>query len=252
MGSILEELKDDISRRMESDPDSCYAIQKIVNEVGLQRRLISFLASVTKETDEITRIANRSYRHANGFDVFTLISSERPQFDMRLHIWWVDDSSENAEHVHDHSWNFVSLLLSGAYQFEVFEPSSLGIKMHKYLCRFPTEGSGYRIDYQGTARVKCIFQALMHAPSSYFLPYATLHRIRNSGARLTSTVLLHGPFVRGSSSIYSTRFISNLSESPKVHFSVAEVVNKISKYVALTSNSGFPPAGQTNGCPSVV
>lgn len=66
-------------------------------------------------------IARRSYTHSNGFDKITLISNGKPEFKLRLHIWWPRGRSEqNTELIHNHRWFFTSTTLCGSVQVETF------------------------------------------------------------------------------------------------------------------------------------
>ncbi len=74
----------------------------------------------------LSRIADRSYTHALGFDKIVLIDLNKDyglnKTQLRLHLWHPQhDSLPITESLHEHSFNFISMVLNGELENQSFE-----------------------------------------------------------------------------------------------------------------------------------
>tara|TARA_Y100001960_G_scaffold334195_1_gene447108 strand:+ start:10340 stop:11314 length:975 start_codon:yes stop_codon:yes gene_type:complete len=82
----------------------------------------------------LEKIANRSYTHALGFDKIVLIDLQKDldiknKVQLRFHIW--DNKNEALsvlEAMHEHSFNFISLVLTGKLENQCFDMSEITTK----------------------------------------------------------------------------------------------------------------------------
>jgi hypothetical protein len=227
MNTVLDELEASTGRRLTASHDLLPSLRAIVDDLSVPGRLNAVLQSVLNQPAQLDRIAQKSYTHENGFDALTLVMSDKPPYTLRLHIWWPDHRSLYAEHIHNHSWDFSSAILVGAYRFQTFEVAVLGHELHRYRCGFPATGEGYKLEYLGRARVNCTFDGVMVAGGAYSLSHDTLHKVANMPGRLTATIFIHGPFVRTTSSVFSNRLIANPGRVAKTPFQTEELARKL-------------------------
>jgi hypothetical protein len=235
MSAVLDELEVSIGRRLIISRDLLPDLRAIVDDLSAPGRLDAILRSILDQPTKLERIAQNSYTHENGFDALTLLMSDKPPYTLRLHIWWPDHRSLHAEHIHNHSWDFSSAILVGAYRFQIFEVATLGHELHHYRCGFPAIGQGYKMEYLGRARVNCTFNGVMVAGGAYSLSHDTLHRVAGVPGRLTATIFLHGPFVRRTSSVFSDRLIANPARVAKTPFQTKELARTLEKYTGLNA-----------------
>lgn len=84
-------------------------------------KTISLLEEIIKNEEVLAKVESRSYTHALGFDKIVLVDLSKdvdtslPKAQIRLHIW--DPENTNSlpivESLHEHSFDFVSTVLSG-------------------------------------------------------------------------------------------------------------------------------------------
>ncbi len=232
MYSTMRELQALTDERLAGIADPFVEMRQLVADLGVKGQITALLSSILAQGAQLDRIASNSYTHSNGFDVLTLLSSDSPSYKIRLHVWWPDHISQTSEHIHDHSWNFSSMILTGNYRFQIFDVSREGAETYHYRCGFPKEGIGYRIDPLGKSRVRCCFDSIMQEGSAYSLSYDTLHRITNVPGSLTSTLLLHGPFIRRTSRLFSAAPIINPGQVPKNPFNAEELAERLRAYIS--------------------
>ena len=232
----LKQLEGFITERLANAGDTFQETHSIVSEIGIPRKIHSLLKSVLSDPSEVEKIASNSHTHHNGFDKFTLISSAEPEYKLRLHIWWPGHRPESGEHIHDHSWNFSSAILTGGYRFQLFNLSQEGEELFHYRCGFPDEGIGYKVKLLGRARAKCQFSCDLSSGCAYSLQYTTLHRINNS-EKLTSTITLHQNFIRRTSNLLSAEPLATEGDIISVPFKPDAFRGKIERYLEYLAGS---------------
>jgi hypothetical protein len=151
---------------------------------------------------DLTDLALRSYPHANGYDKILLVD-RRPVYALHLHIWPPGGSPKQREHVHDHPWNFSSVLLTGAYQFDLFQLAKAGTLFHRYHCRYAEGVPGHRLQSAGTIMLRRTFGGVLTKGSSYTLTKELLHRIVNVPDTFTSSLMLHGSVQQHETNVFS-------------------------------------------------
>lgn len=210
-------------------------MRSIISEISAPQKFHSLLESILCNPLQVERIASNSFTHNNGFDKFTLISSLDPEYVLRLHIWWPDQRPVSSEHVHNHSWNFSSAILTGGYNFQLFDFGEEGEEMFHYRCGFPDEGSGYKVQLLGKARIRCNFSCDLYPGCVYCLEYTALHRIINS-EKLTSTITLHLNFLRKTSSLLTIQPLAKEGNIIAIPFNSNEFERRVQRYLDYLSD----------------
>lgn len=97
-----------------------------------KEKTIELISSIVADHELLTKIAKRSYTHALGFDKLVLVDLSKdvdptlPKTQLRLHIWNPEnDSVPMVESLHEHSFDFVSVILSGYLENQCFTMEKL-------------------------------------------------------------------------------------------------------------------------------
>jgi hypothetical protein len=108
--------------------DHIQEIKLVLNK----NNVISLLQDMLKDDNLLDKVCKRTYTHALGFDKIVLVdlSKDLIGFDkkvqVRLHIWDVQNSSvPMVESLHEHSFDFISTVLTGKLENQQFEMSNL-------------------------------------------------------------------------------------------------------------------------------
>lgn len=112
-----------------------------ISSLLYKEQVIDLLQDILNNSSLLQTISNRSYTHALGFDKIVLMdfSKDLPikghKAQLRLHIW--DPQKTGAlpivEALHEHSFDFVSTILSGYLENQQFTFASLNQQQHNLL-----------------------------------------------------------------------------------------------------------------------
>ena len=87
----------------------------------LQRVVRDSLKRALADSRFLEGIASRSYTHPNGFSKLILSPSVYPAGELRLHVWdnrsWAGVDSK----IHNHAWDFASMVLCGVLENVIYE-----------------------------------------------------------------------------------------------------------------------------------
>jgi hypothetical protein len=232
-----------IKAYMVNDELSVEKSREIVNVLNTKEQIAHLIKAILVDTEYLQKVASRSYTHSNGFDKFVLMTSDKPQYKLRLHIWWKDKDFLPQEHIHNHSWNFSSALITGAFRFQTYQVENNGFEVYHYECGFPKEvekgqevqnsDMSYRMQYLGTSILNNVFDTTLSAGNSYSLSHNVLHRITSIPGQVTSTLVLHSQFIRSTSDLFSCQPISNPEEVTVCKFKMAELIDKFEQYISF-------------------
>lgn len=141
-------------------------------------------------------IAQRSYTHDNGFDKLKLVVSEDPEYKLRLHIWWPENTPQDPDSVnfHDHRWDFHSILISGEMWFMNYDiTTGEGFPVHEYEYAPVGDEEEYQMQYLGETNLKRRFGGTLHSGVDYSISKDIIHKTYIPSNCLTATLLVQGP-----------------------------------------------------------
>jgi hypothetical protein len=107
--------------------------------------LKSLIADILRDEELLERIAHRSYTHALGFDKIVLMDLSKDvalakvwKTQLRLHIWNPQKTGglPIVESLHEHSFDFISTILTGHLENQQFVFNQLNEEQHQLLNRF--------------------------------------------------------------------------------------------------------------------
>lgn len=95
--------------------------------------------------------SQKSHIHDNGFLKLNLYDTSDHRFRIRLHIWDVEVVAAEEVNVHDHRYDFASLIVSGSIENVRWRRGPNGATFKSFIYR-PRDGEGqYQLEKQGSA-----------------------------------------------------------------------------------------------------
>ncbi len=138
-------------------------------------QLVKLLQKAYSDPEIGRECARRSFLHPLGFRKITLINVDS-LFTLRIHVWWPTNRPIQPEHVHNHRFGFVSAIVSGAYDMQIFVPDDLGVPMTEYTEQVDSQ-SGWRLYRAGDARLRTVNTVRLKPGASYALSAQALHKV---------------------------------------------------------------------------
>jgi len=180
-------------------------------------------------------VAQRSYAHGNGFDKWVLFDDGN--YKLRLHIWYPGVAAE--ENIHNHRWNFASVVLAGSLSSDSFDWSDdcqQGEVYQHFHYQATTKQGRYGLQYQGTRRLVQVSSQRLAAGSCYGMESRLLHRIHSQGNEAVITMTLQGPAQRDWTHWFTQRDVpAQNTEVPVQHFNENTLRDRIYRCLSLIS-----------------
>ena len=180
-------------------------------------RIIELLRSLHSNRDAAAACAEQSYLHPLGFYKLMLIDAA-PLFELRVHVWW-PSSRPGVDHVHNHRFSFVSTVVCGGYDMQVFQVDPAGEEMAEYRevaspdtgwrlesvgrARLASPDTGWRLEPVGRARLGLLTSAKLRQGSSYALSAEALHRVSVPPGTLCVTLLLRTAIADSTTQVFA-------------------------------------------------
>lgn len=179
------------------------------------------------------QLAECSYRHSNSFDKIVLATAPKSQLKLRLHLWWKsNDTPATICNIHNHRWDFVSVLLLGNLHIEEYSVGPNGTESYHYQYRSPEDEDHYSVRFLGTKKLTCIYNTLISKGSSYELPHTTLHRALPVGEEsVTATLFLQGPVMKLETDVFTQQKIRTPRYIPARRFRADELSDRLSRFL---------------------
>jgi predicted metal-dependent enzyme (double-stranded beta helix superfamily) len=135
-----------------------------------------------------------SHKHHNGFEKLTLYRSKNCGFTVRLHVWWPGEGREPGT-IHNHRWNFTSVLLVGQMKEIIYEDQKTrptgphSEKRALQLSDAGPDGSKAVIDL-GTRYLVASAWYVLCCPSIHGLRWTDIHQACPVGDGLCATLIV--------------------------------------------------------------
>jgi hypothetical protein len=231
MLQTLEDVRAYLRDSLQQTNNGHDADERVVTQLGSEPQLSVLLRCVLNDRDALDECASKSYQHANGFDKLVILSSEHPQYKLRLHMWW-PGRHDVTEHVHNHRWSFASIVVHGSLEAHVYERSDRGSLMHEYRYFSPEGGTTYRMDLVGTARLTALQHVVMPTGTLYSLTKDVLHRVVPTLRQLTATLFLQGAAVRQSTNVFTDLPLAIPEETSSEPMRPAAFAARVHRYLS--------------------
>lgn len=195
---------------MSTFQDLHYRLQKQRAEPDTYERLLlefmngrSFVRAVQEclATEDLTRhIAERSFFHPTGAAkvILTDFASELSQ--LRLHFWI--PNLTNMATIHDHKWDFASVLLTGDLIDETYEECETGIPYHGVLFSDSIHSRIDEITSLGTRALSLVARTQLCSGNSYVRHRDQLHRTQNNSSSTAVTLFFRTAPIKTSTRVF--------------------------------------------------
>lgn len=144
-----------------------YTAKKLWSLLSMAKRYVLY-----GDTEVIKHLSANSHFHDNGFMKLTLFDTADRSFRIRLHIWNTDVKEFN---IHDHRYDFCSLIISGAIENQRWHLSDLGtsVKLFQYNPR--NKNDEYQLERKGQAFLEPQAPEILRAGDWYRMDSNELH-----------------------------------------------------------------------------
>ena len=193
--------------------------------------ILAELKHIMADGPRLHAMAQRSSRHALGFDRIEIQRDPACDCVLRLHIWWGEPLAPDsgAHDVHNHGRPLAIGLLCGGYRHETWDvvPGPSELQHYRYRIDDVTLQTTLQHLGQAAARLNCT--AVLAPGECYSLGPRTMHRVFPVEGRMTASLVLQGPLAVPSSDILTTRRLQPSTPRPHVPFDVAYLQHKLER-----------------------
>lgn len=201
-------------------------LDELCNRIPAEAVIDLLIDSAPDRRNQIAECARRSYRHALGFEKIMLIVGARSST-LRMHVWRPADAPAHAaEHIHNHRFEFASVVLRGSVVMETFDRHPGGVPMTAFAESLGTGGESWSMQPLGEERLRKTMDLRLAAGTLYQMDAEALHRVTNDGSRHTVTLFLEAASGSGRqhTDVYSPLGASAPAEYHRVPMEVDEYV----------------------------
>ena len=197
---LPEELRESLEQLDEFPDRQLEAIRGILAGSDGLTMATKALERVVATSEYLEEMGSSSFEHPNGFDSIPL-ELNLPNYRVRLHIWW-PDSNGVIEDVHNHAWDFGSLILCGSLRFVTFALADAGLPFFHYPYRFGEHEEATSTQPQ-VAYLRSTLDASLAAGTYYSFSHTQLHRVvAEGGGHPVATFVITGTVRRDGSDVY--------------------------------------------------
>jgi len=218
-----EKWDQDVSRLLDGSVDSSRRTRALADFAYTRDQLNPLIRRVLADREYLAAVARRSYFHANRFEKIVLawVGDFGPK--LRLHIWQSEEFETSGLHIHDHAWDFASIVLSGALETETYRRASSGEAYYHYIV--PNRANSRRKAelVTSSAKLRCAETRCIETRELYSLNCDVLHRTAPRNPGLTVTLLLQGPHVRNTTNAFLQGIIQKSRITDVRRFSTTEL-----------------------------
>lgn len=145
--------------------------------------------SVLADDEALSRVADRSYSHPLGYEKIVL-EHGADGARVRFHLWGKAESRSYSD-IHDHYWDFRSLILFGAITFREYEVARQPRGPYSRYRMRPIGNGAHVLCYEGLASLRQMRELCVCEGDQYELGDTVLHSAQCHGPTLT--LVLQGP-----------------------------------------------------------
>lgn len=154
--------------------DSGQAALEVMSSLADPSHLSELLKSVHANSNVAADCAGKSYLHPLGFHKLMLVNAS-PLFELRIHAWR-PMYTMGVDHIHNHRFGFVSSVIRGGYDMQIFQAGNNGTPMHEYR-EVADPRSGWHLEQWGSAQLQLLTSVRLRQGTSYALAAETLHQV---------------------------------------------------------------------------
>lgn len=168
-------------------------------------------------------IARRSYWHSNGFAKLVLAEDTATGIRVRLHAWLDPTAAVEEPNIHNHRWEFASVVLGGSgLEVRDFQVDRSGTSHHAFAYRRPSAGPSV-LEPLGSAELLESSCSVVGPGTVYTCGTDEFHRTRPVPGRQLFTLIAQGNTVLPFATVYSRTRTPRQVAEPDNLLSVDEV-----------------------------
>jgi hypothetical protein len=237
MGVGPEELRCFLEGFIREDPTwTSDVLRSLTND---KHSILETLDGILQSPSMLGGVASLSYRHLNHFDKIVLASFGKDTCKLRLHVWWGESTDGDMENIHNHRWDFSTVILHGSYRFQLYEIEPGGRGLHEYRYHSPDDSEYYSMERVGGASAECVLDARFGAGASYYLSHSCLHRVSALPQATVVTLMCQGPVRSNATRVLTEGAISNPERVSAARMSVEELRSKLERVRAILDSGSI-------------
>jgi hypothetical protein len=179
------------------------------------------LSRLLESPRDLAEVAARSYAHDNGFVKLVLVSGREGQQALRMHVW--PAASRDEGNIHNHCWDFTSVVVKGQLDFQEFVVDEAGPIEAFHYAYDPSSDFEYALRPFGSVPLKPAAAGCRRVGELYKMSAETLHRTWGGSVTGTVTLLVQGAHRRAHADVYVTRVGGVPTESHNRPLTEAEI-----------------------------
>jgi hypothetical protein len=214
----------------------------LIDWLGQPEQIVPIIRQILRHESVLAEVASRSYRHVNHFDKIVLVGSDDPRgYRLTLHLWDppYSEQERDDELIHEHRFNFWSVILTGTLRSENFartrDPGD-GVLYRNYRY-IPTLGRTKSFcdfyEFRGEVRLRKIEPHVWQAGDSYYLSAPQIHRVALPRESMTCSLVLRGERLREYSEVYNSTYPSADTRLAHAMFSPAQLADKLVRLLGV-------------------
>jgi len=211
--------------------------------------LVALLRLLRADADRLALVAGNSHRHRNGFDKIVLAAPSGSPLKLVLHVW-PDGGLATSDNIHNHRWDFSSVVICGALRLELYEQDAEG-ENYAVMQYRPVAGVGrFELRRGGTTTVSVRAAVTMTVGSTYSWTRDRLHRAWGIPGQVTATLIVQGPSAQESTTVLVGRDDANRLDGPQSLYRLD--VDEVDRTLAALAGEKVQAAWQPDGSRSPV
>jgi len=218
-----------------ANPAALKALKRFV----LEGRLTNYLENLIASQNNLATVAAMSYPHPNGFDKIVLAEAASGAR-IRLHLWW--PGSVERSDIHDHFWDFASVVIYGKLISETYSLVGRGEKIiTRHFHLDPRPKGDHSLQFVEERKLVCVERKFLDTGAEQILGHTQLHRITCPENISAATLVLLSPKRWNENNVFlTTNEPENDQEVHVEHFSAEELKIKLKRALDfLNSNNSF-------------
>ncbi|SNY95285.1 hypothetical protein [Flagellimonas pacifica] len=183
------------------------------------------LENALNDKKTIERISKNLYVHQNGFHKYILYTSKSRKWRIRLHIW--DEMQFNNQDIHNHTFNFTSVVVQGGLKNLIFEGDLKNSSpYHLYRYNIDNETNDSQVtSLEETKGLKLKQSIDIKKGDVYYQDASIIHKIE-AAEYPTATLVLQESWIRNNSTIYRNHLSNHLISERKHAPADSKIVSK--------------------------
>jgi len=218
-------------------------LSEVLSEWKTKRIIKAFLQDLVSDEEALLSITRQSYRHDNGF--WKIVVAQYRTVKLRLHIWNnLSRSLAGDSNIHNHRWDFSSLLLCGGYRQQIFSlcDSDAGDLHVSHFQYYPQGIGAERVgeDYlhlKGETSLRLIEDRVWNSPEIVAVSFTTLHRILIREDSFVASLFLQGADRCGFTNVYCEAEPARIKPDETRVISTRELSDALSLLIRMLSQN---------------